>query len=109
MISFAKCNNLSIANYQENCERIVFWVTKEWLLFTIEWRPALHYGPIRGQWQPIRRLNYSEPIPPVEGSSQKTIVHNCSLFCQTLAGVAALIPFQFFPPWQHPAGEETKS
>ena len=32
-----------------NCELFVFWVTKEWLLFTIERCPALHYWPIRGQ------------------------------------------------------------
>ena len=44
----------------------------------------------------MRRLNFSEPVPTVEGSSQKTIVHNCSLFCQTLAaGAAAIIRFQF--------------
>ena len=58
---------------------------------------------------------YSQPFLPGEGSSQKTIVHNCSLFCQTLAAeVAALIPFQSFlfaaGAWQHPAvEEETKS
>ena len=32
-----------------NCERVVFWVTKEWLLFTIERSPTLYFPPKRGR------------------------------------------------------------
>ena len=44
MISFAQAS-VTICPLQiiRNGEAIVFWVTKEWLLFTIEWCPALHY------------------------------------------------------------------
>ena len=33
-----------------NCERVVFWVTKEWLLFTIERSLTVYFPQIKGQF-----------------------------------------------------------